>query len=151
MSEDEGEIACGSDPQTPADRTKGYQVISFLEVGIKAVINVPEGCPDPFRYAAEKGNKKARERIFQLKWDIADLIDAENLTCTLVDPPNEDPASQDRWDYTRSRWFFDEEADPADDRPDSGGVVTMLRGQKGTIADNPQRSPLVAVVEATSD
>ncbi len=51
----------------------------------------------------------------------------------------------------RSRWFFDDEVDSADDRADSEGAVPSQQGQKGTIADNPQRSPLVAVVEGTKD
>jgi hypothetical protein len=60
MSKDEEEITCDSDRQVATDRTKAYQVISFLEVGIKTIINVPDRCADPFRYAAEKGNEKAR-------------------------------------------------------------------------------------------
>jgi hypothetical protein len=151
MPKDEQETVSGSDPQAPADRMKAYQVISFLEVGIKAVVNVPEACTDPFRCAAKKGNEKARERIFDLEWDIADLIDAENLMSTLVDPPNEDPASEDRWDYTHSRWFFDEEAEPADDRLDSGGAVAMLRGQESAVDKEATPKPLVAVVEGTGD
>jgi hypothetical protein len=75
-----------------------------MEVGIKVLVDVAEDCEDPFQYAAEQGNEKARERIFDLEGHHADMFDAENLIATLVDPPNEHPQGDDLWDYDRSRW-----------------------------------------------
>lgn len=48
MFKDEEEIVSGSDRQAPVDRTNACQAISFLEMGIKEVNNVPKGCPQPF-------------------------------------------------------------------------------------------------------
>jgi hypothetical protein len=47
-------------------KRRKYQVISYLEAGIKVLVDVPKDCKDPFQYAAEQGNKKAIERIFDL-------------------------------------------------------------------------------------
>jgi hypothetical protein len=68
-----------------------------------------------------------------------------------VDPPNEDPTSEDRWDYARSRWFFDDEVDSADDRADSEGAVPSLQGKQDAVAKDPKPTALVAVVEGTKD
>jgi hypothetical protein len=117
----------------PADQV--YQVISYMEIGIKNIVLVPHGCSDPFQQAAIEGNQKARERIFDLEWQNKDLIDAENLISTLVDPPAKDPESDERWDYERSLWFFEETGDVLD--------------WKGTVGIH--RGPTVAMVEQTGD
>jgi hypothetical protein len=117
----------------PADQV--YQVISYIEIGIKNIVLVPHECDDTFRQAAIEGNQKARERIFGLEWQNKDLIDAENLISTLVDPPSEGPESDERWDYERSQLFFDETGD-------------VLDFENKEVA---YRGPIVAMVDQTGD
>jgi hypothetical protein len=88
-------------PGMPVPADQVYRVISYMEIGIKNIVLVPHGCSDPFQQAAIEGNKKARERIFELEWENKDLINAENLISTLVDPPVVNSESDERWDYER--------------------------------------------------